>query len=108
MYVYAHWTGNGHQTLQAFNKADRAAEYGYNQIAAYVQHEERNYGSGYGGTTRELPPELIAVKKLLEELKAERTIEQVQKLIDLYEDYCRHIVGQESPLHAIKDIPVVE
>jgi adenine-specific DNA methylase len=115
MFVYAHWTREGHQHLQAFNKAERAADYAYNQINNYVAHEERNYGPyadggvvGRGQHVRERPAELNAVRAKLEELKNEKTLEQVQKLIGLYEDYCRHVVGQESPLHAIKDIAVVE
>lgn len=111
MYVYAHWTVDGHQTLQAFNKPDRAADYAYNQILNYITREERNYGPmsvGRGERMNETPPELIAVRGMLDKLKADKTVEQVQGLIDLYEEYCRHVLGQESPLHQIKDIPVVE
>lgn len=112
MFVYAHWMKDGHQQLQAFNKPDAAATYAYNQIAAYISQEERHYAGpsvlAPSREARDMPPELTAVKTMLEELKEKRTLEQVQKLIELYEEFCRHVVGQESPLHAIQDIPVVE
>jgi|ERR1700722_8348676 len=104
MLVYAHFTRDGSQYLQAFNKPERAVDYAYNQIYSYYTADERHYSNPTYG---KMPTELAAVKTALDALKNGRTIEQIHKLIEAYEDYCR-VIGQESPLHSIRDIPLVE
>ena len=103
MFVYAHWTTEGHHTLQAFHKIEKATAFAFNQIQAYLYNEESNYAISKSIQ----PTELSIVKNKLAEIQKNQTIENVQELILLYEDYCR-VIGRSSPLHIVKAIQVVE
>jgi len=105
MFVYAHWLRDGYQQIHAFNKPDRAAQFAYEQIMQYAANEERQLKRG--PEPKEFPAELKVLRDKLD-TTPNPTLKEALALIELYEDYCRYVVGQESPLHTITDISVVE
>jgi hypothetical protein len=106
MFIYAHWLRDGYQQIQAFNKPERAAQYAYDQIAQYASNEEKQFTRD--GREKEIPAELKAVREKLAEVANKPTIANAILVIELYEDYCRYVSGNESPLHTITDTSVVE
>lgn len=121
-FVYAHWSKDGGQVVQGFYKADKAAAFAFAKLNDLVAYEERNYANSkpkvrthllaqeapdlYSG---KLPAELQTLRQRITDFSGKPIVlTDAMALIDLYEDYCRHVIGSESPLHAIQEIPVVE
>jgi hypothetical protein len=110
MFVYAHWLADGYQQIQAFNKPERAAQFACDQIAQYLSVEEKNYNSNRGMGLKELKELPIELKTLREKFDTidRSSMKDALMLIELYQDYCRYVVGTVSPLHTIVDISVME
>lgn len=102
MFVYAHWPVNGHPYMQPFHKQEKAIEHAFSRLISYVANDKRNYGN------KNMPRELTLVQVGLERLSNDKTIENIAKLIALYEDYVRVANGRSSPYHEIRDVKIVE
>jgi hypothetical protein len=169
MFVYVHWLKNGNYIIQAFHKADKAAEYVFNQIESYLAnpYDTSHFahfakkkpaprraaaaGLGLDAPVQELPAaifldepvaqqpglpqppalrftqnsiygsdckfattksddskELTVLLEHIKLAKADKSIDNALKAIELWEDYNQYNLGQESVLHTIKDIRVAE
>ena len=116
MFVYTHWYGNGTQTVQAFNKVEKAVEFTWQQIESYISVPGKRKPRSYHffdspkeeKEEEETIPELVVLKIQLEKVKQKPSFENALLLIELYEDYNNHVLGQESALHTLKNIQVLE
>lgn len=136
MFVYAFFSSDGHNVVQGFHKQEKAAEFAITSIAGLISNDERSYNKkdryAYAvaavvdndlvdnvvddvrGEEKEkpkpptLPDELVKAKSQLERCTKEKTVDNAVKLIELYEEYLKHVIGKESALHTIKDVRIVE
>lgn len=104
MWLYAHWSTNGSTYVQPFHKEEKAVEHAFMRLHSYVANDLRNYGN------KNMPKELTMVKLELERLDSafEKTVDNARRLIRMYEDYMRLVLGRQSAYHDIREVKIVE
>jgi len=57
---------------------------------------------------KKVPIELTLLREHMDIAKKNRTFENAQKAIELYEDFLRYALNNESAIHALTDLKIVE
>lgn len=105
MFVYFHWDRSGTTIAQGFYKEETAANYVIERINKLLLNELR---VSYSKTIA--PKELYSLKEYISSIHTDgiKSIAKAAAAINLYEDYNKHVLGIDTPLHTIQDLQVVE
>jgi hypothetical protein len=126
MLVYAHFDKHGNTNFQAFKTQEAAVKYVLNQINALIGGTAKLnpkkkkpsaieiFENAYNPFVDHKPKasssieELSALNAHLEYSLKNLSVKNALRAIELYEEYNKYALHNESPIHSLEEIKVVE